>query len=280
MAQASKKKTSGEPLSDTLMRNIKEISAIILGAASLFLALALLTYHQDDSGWSQAVTGDRIHNESGSVGAWIADVLLYLFGYLGYIFPLVLVFDGWRIFQTRANAIPVDYFRLGMRILGFMLLLAGGCGLSWLHFAAGTHLPKEIGAGGIFGNAVGDIMQLLAGQLGGTLLLLAMLLVGITVYSSLSWLWLMDVIGNRTMALFEQIQIWIRRYRDDSEGRKARKERETVVQKEMEKQQNRPPLRIEPVISGFEPSIRAEEERQELLFTASADSVLPPLNLL
>ena len=280
MAQASKKKTSGEPLSDTLMRNIKEISAIILGAASLFLALALLTYHQDDSGWSQAVTGDRIHNKSGSVGAWIADVLLYLFGYLGYIFPLVLVFDGWRIFQTRANAIPVDYFRLGMRILGFMLLLAGGCGLSWLHFAAGTHLPKEIGAGGIFGNAVGDIMQLLAGQLGGTLLLLAMLLVGITVYSSLSWLWLMDVIGNRTMALFEQIQIWIRRYRDDSEGRKARKERETVVQKEMEKQQNRPPLRIEPVISGFEPSIRAEEERQELLFTASADSVLPPLNLL
>ncbi|TAJ93615.1 MAG: DNA translocase FtsK [Gammaproteobacteria bacterium] len=281
MAQASKKKATGEPLSDTLVRNIKEIGAIILGAASLFLALALLTYHPDDPGWSQAVSVDRIHNKAGFVGAWIADVLLYLFGYLGYLFPLILVFDGWRIFQTRANAIPVDYFRLGMRVLGFMLLLAGGCGLSWLHFGASDHLPKGIdGAGGIFGNAVGYVMQLLAGQLGGTLILLAMLLVGITVYSSLSWLWLMDVIGRKTLEFFERVQAWTRQYRDDSEGRKARKERETVVLKEKEKQQNRPPLRIEPVISGFEPSLRAEEERQELLFMAPADSVLPPLSLL
>ena len=165
MAQASKKKSPAEPLSATLVRNVKEISTITLGAVSIFLAIALLSYHPDDPGWSQAVTVDRIHNKAGFIGAWIADILLYLFGYLGYLFPLIMVFDGWRIFQTRANAIPVDYFRLGIRILGFLMLLAGGCGLCWLHFAAGGHLPYGInGAGGIFGNAVGSVMKLLAGR--------------------------------------------------------------------------------------------------------------------
>ncbi|OGT78247.1 MAG: cell division protein FtsK [Gammaproteobacteria bacterium RIFCSPLOWO2_02_FULL_56_15] len=281
MAQASKKKSPAEPLSATLVRNVKEISTITLGAVSIFLAIALLSYHPDDPGWSQAVTVDRIHNKAGFIGAWIADILLYLFGYLGYLFPLIMVFDGWRIFQTRANAIPVDYFRLGIRILGFLMLLAGGCGLCWLHFAAGGHLPYGInGAGGIFGNAVGSVMKLLAGPLGGTLVLLTMLLVGITIYSSLSWLWLMDAIGRQALALMERLQVWSQRYKDNSEGRKARRERETVVQKDKEKQLHRPPLRIEPVISGFEPSARAQEEKQELLFAAPADSVLPPLNLL
>jgi S-DNA-T family DNA segregation ATPase FtsK/SpoIIIE len=281
MAQASKKKLHAEPLSNTVVRNIKEISTIALGAVAIYLFISLYTYHPADPGWSQAVTVDRIHNKAGFIGAWLSNILLYLFGYMGYLFPAILVFDGWRIFQSRSDAQALDYFRLGFRITGFLIALAGGCGLAWLHFKTGSYLPHGIrGAGGIFGDAAGTVMVMLSGQLGSTLLLLTMLLIGVTLYTGLSWVWLMDTIGRLTLNFVTGMHALLNQFRDSSEGRKARKERETVVQQEKQKTINRPPPRIEPVISGFETSHRAEEEKQEHLFISPADSILPPLSLL
>ena len=53
MVQASKKRTSAEPLGNQLSRNIKEVSMIALGALSIYLFIALVSYHPDDPGWSR-----------------------------------------------------------------------------------------------------------------------------------------------------------------------------------------------------------------------------------
>ncbi len=281
MSQASRKRKSSTESSGRVVRNVKEISFIALAALAAYLCIALFSYHPGDPGWSQAVSSDEIRNHGGFLGAWIANILLYLFGYLGFFFPLVMAFDGWRLFKSRHQQQPINHFYLGLRIVGFLLLLAGGCGLAWLHFKSGAWLPHEPGgAGGIFGDAVGSAQRVIFGQLGSTLILLAMFLIGVTLYTGLSWLWLMDNTGRLTLEGVNRLSVLIAELRDQKEGRRARKERESVVKVEKEKTEHRPPPRIEPVIKEIPAGVRVEHEKQTQMFAMPADAALPPLELL
>ena len=282
MAQASKKTKAAEPLSGQLLRNIKEIGFIFLGLVALYLAVSLYSYHPEDPGWSQAVSTHFIHNKGGLVGAWIADFLLYLFGYLGYLFPFILAFDGWRLFRSRSLQQPFDYFHFGLRLLGLLVLFIGGCGLSWMYFKTGANLPHAVrGAGGIFGDGIGTLLLMTCGHLGSTLVMLALFLIGVTLYSGLSWLWLMDITGHWTLEISSRLHHYAHELKESAEGRRHKRERETVIKQEIEKVEKRAPPKIEePVVAGLTPGQRAEKERQEHLFIQPADSFLPPLNLL
>jgi len=281
MAQASRKRAPSEPLANQLSRNIKEVSVIALGALAIYLFIALFSYHPDDPGWSHAVSIDAIHNNAGVVGAWIADVLLYLFGYPGYLFPLILAYSGWRLFQMKPGSEPVNYLRYSLRSIGLLLTFLGGCGLARLHFVAGTALPYEVrGAGGILGDVVGSGMNAVLGMTGSTLILLALFLIGVTLFTSLSWLWVMDTVGRWTLRLFSQVNDWRQRISDEVEGRSARRERETIIKVEKERTSQRDPVRIEPTISEFETGERAERERQVNLFDYPSNATLPSLSLL
>ncbi|MGH8248210.1 MAG: DNA translocase FtsK 4TM domain-containing protein, partial [Gammaproteobacteria bacterium] len=281
MVQASKKRHPGELYPGHLMRNIKEISLIALGALSIFLAIALATYHPQDPGWSQAVSSEHVRNSGGIVGAWVANFLLYLFGYLGYLFPAIAVFDSWRIFASGRRRGPIDEFQIGLRIMGFVLAFAGGCGLAWMYFQNGAHLPQGVrGAGGIFGDGVGSLLLLTFGSLGSTLVLLATFFIGVTLYTGLSWIWLMDKTGYWTLEIAGCLSELLNWLHDQASGRRLKRERELSVRREKQRAENRPPPRIEPIISEPTPGIRVEKEKQEHLFAPPVDSVLPPLGLL
>ncbi len=285
MAQASKKKRSTRISGGKVVRNIKEIVVIILAAIALFTALTLLTHHPSDPGWSQAISVDEIHNGGGIVGAYIANILLYVFGYSGYLFPAVFAFDGWRIFKSRRGDLPLDRFLLALRIIGFVLLFSGSCALAWLHFKAGAHLPAHLpeqasGAGGILGMAFGSFLLHTFGYPGSTLLMLAMFLIGVTLYTGLSWLWLMETTGRATLSFILKSRNHINSLRQIAYSRLIKKEREIIIRQKHRKAGDRPPPRIEPVIGKLESSDRAEAEKQEHLFAPPAESVLPPLSLL
>ena len=281
MAQASRKRTPAQPLGTQLTKNIKEVSMICLGALSIYLFIALFSYHPGDPGWSHAVSADTIHNRAGEAGAWIADILLYLFGYIGYLFPVILAYSGWRLFKSRQRSESLNYLRYMIRFLGFGLFLIGGCGLVWLHFKAGINLPNEVrGAGGILGDAAGTKLIIIFGPTGSTLLMLTMSLIGITLFTSLSWLWVMDKTGHWTLRFLSRGQELHHRMKEDSMGRKARHEREIMIKDEQDKISFREPVKIGPSISTFETGERSEREKQVNLFDLPANSVLPSLNLL
>ena len=285
MKQASKRNKNATASGSQVVRYLKEIGVIFMAAVALFVALSLFTYHPADPGWSQAVSVAEIHNGGGIVGAYIANVLLYIFGYPGYLFPLVFMFDGWRIFKSRRTGLSVSQLLLAVRIAGFVLLFCGGCALAWLHLQAGAELPAHTAdqassAGGILGMALGQLLYDAFGFSGSTLLMLAALLVGVTLYAELSWLLLIEKTGYITIRIANKTIIYTSKLIQYIQSLQVKKERESLVRKQQQKTRNRPPPRIEPVIAKVESSGRAEAEKQAPLFEPSPDSALPPLGLL
>ena len=67
-------------LSPRLAGLVRESRWLLIVAAFAYLALILATYHKTDPAWSFSGNGDPVGNKGGVVGAWLADLLLYLFG--------------------------------------------------------------------------------------------------------------------------------------------------------------------------------------------------------
>ena len=59
-----------------------ESGMIMACVFAFFLLLALVSFHPGDPGWSQAGLQLDVHNWVGATGAWVADLLLFSFGYL------------------------------------------------------------------------------------------------------------------------------------------------------------------------------------------------------
>ncbi|HSS64454.1 MAG TPA: DNA translocase FtsK 4TM domain-containing protein, partial [Gammaproteobacteria bacterium] len=264
-----------------LARGSREGALIVFSAVALYFTIALGSYHPADPGWSHSGHVDQVLNQGGRVGAWIADVFLYLFGYMAYLFPIMVAYSGWLLFRgAGSDARGPDLNHLAVRAAGFVLTLGTGCGLSTLHFRQVGALPLD--AGGILGNLVGNNLIEVFSPLGGTLLLLALFLAGITLFANLSWILLMDNLGRYTLRLFKWVmrgyEALVQRYRE----RQLKKIREasasTARRVEVER---KPPPRIESPIPAVAPSLRAERERQAPLFEPSADTApLPELSLL
>jgi S-DNA-T family DNA segregation ATPase FtsK/SpoIIIE len=91
--QASAKRTPEwrEMLKRSLLRSGELIGSILLVFATIFLALALLSYQPTDPSMN-TVAGGAIGNMMGRPGAWAADFLLWLLGVPGALMlPLMLV---------------------------------------------------------------------------------------------------------------------------------------------------------------------------------------------
>ena len=76
-----------------------ELRWVCCALAGGLLLVALISYHPGDAGWSTAGDLEPARNAMGKVGAWLADVLLYLFGVSGYWFAFGLL--GWVAVDLR-----------------------------------------------------------------------------------------------------------------------------------------------------------------------------------
>ncbi len=202
--QAKRKRNSRSfKLSDNKMkRHLLEGGMILLAALAIFLLLSLATYHNTDPGWSN--TGDltSIKNAGGRTGAWLADVLLYIFGYVAYLFPIILAFSGWLMFQKNYGDECIPKWVYYLRASGFVLIFISLTGIFSSHLSSSPdYLPYS--AGGILGSWIGPGLAGVLNNVGSSLLLVALLLVGITLGTGLSWLWVMDSLGNLALLVYE-----------------------------------------------------------------------------
>src|SRR3954470_7500055 len=77
-------KSSGAPLPAKLAGLLREAKWLILVALAGYLLLIFATYHRADPAWSHSATGAVSRNAGGPLGAYLADILLYLLGVSAY----------------------------------------------------------------------------------------------------------------------------------------------------------------------------------------------------
>jgi S-DNA-T family DNA segregation ATPase FtsK/SpoIIIE len=280
LAQASAKANDRKstPIASHMKKGLKEGALIVFGAVALYLSASLITYSPSDPAWSHSETTNSISNAGGLAGAWFADVFLYLFGYLAYLFPIMVGYSGWLLFAGRNSDEPFDGRTFALRAIGFGLTLGAGTGLAALHFDNVSQLP--LNAGGILGYTVGHGLVGVFNFLGGTLLLLALFLAGVTLFTSLSWIRLMDSTGRLMLDMFAWLGYQFSRMRESLANRRVRQEREQTVKEATVKKSKKKPPKIEPVVATIEESDRAGKERQVPLFEPDDNEYLPSLSLL
>ena len=279
MAQARQKKNSQGRLTHQVTRGLREGALLILGAVAVFLLVSLASYHPADPGWSSSGAVSHIQNTGGLVGAWLADILLYLLGYLAYLFPVMIGYSGWLVYRGHTPTGGIDLHVLAIRWAGFLLTVGAGCGLAALRSGSSMgELPA--GSGGVLGDLIGNGMVSLVSPVGAALFLLALFLTGATLFTGISWLLVMDFIGKHAVQIFDRLMELAQQIPDQLEARRNRIQREEVVKASQVKIAKRKPLRIEPVIKKSKPSERVERERQVPLFEPPPNTELPPLSLL
>ena len=262
----------------TLNKRLREGAFLLLLAVSGYFVLSLVTFSPEDPGWS--FVGERQHaaNGGGPAGAWFSSVLYSLFGWLAYLFPVVILWSGWLLFRDRGEEKERDYRLLVVRWIGFFITLVAGTGLAAMHLPPDTTLPA--GPGGILGQAVQQALVEVVSFAGGSLFLLALFLVGFTLFSGLSWVALMEGIGGLVLGGFGQVRRYLRSRGEAAEARRLKQERSEALKKEKRKIEKRKPPRIEPEVVKVEPSVRVEKEKQMTLIEPEPNSELPPLSLL
>jgi S-DNA-T family DNA segregation ATPase FtsK/SpoIIIE len=276
LAESSAQTRGASRFSSAVSRGLRESAIIAIAIVALVLLMALATYSPDDPGFSFTGDSAAVHNSIGLVGAWLADVLFFLFGRPAFLFPLVLGAACWGL-QRRLTAEPSSRANALVRIAGFVLVLVASCALTTLHWQPGVLRQS---AGGVVGSVVGGSLAAGLNFLGATLLMIAAWMAGLSLAFGVSWLTIMDRLG---IATWEGVA-WVRgRFvsrRDAAEGRERRQARKDAVETSQKKSATRAPPRIEPPLPIVEKSARVERERQVPLFDPPKANELPALKLL
>jgi S-DNA-T family DNA segregation ATPase FtsK/SpoIIIE len=174
---------------------LREGLITILIAMAIYLSIAFITYHSSDPGWSSSGEGGFVANAGGKVGSWLADVFLYMFGYMGYLFPIMFLASAWFVFYSRLHNIEFKWRNFLLRLSGFLLTLISSCSLASL-WGANWHGALPLSTGGILGNVTEISLIGVLNNTGAILVLIAFLLIGVTLFVGVSWLNLFAVIGK------------------------------------------------------------------------------------
>lgn len=177
------------------IQRIWETGIILASALAFFLLLALASFHPGDPGWSQTGLQVNVHNWVGPTGAWTADLLFFCFGYLAYATPFCSAFTGWFLFHNIKSWRELDYLTIGLRIIGTLLMAVGLSGTASINFDD----VFSFSAGGMVGDVISAALIPYFNVPGTVLLLLCFCCVGFTLMTGISWLLIIDKLGESTL---------------------------------------------------------------------------------
>jgi len=267
------------PLPPGISALLRETRWLALLALALYLALALFTYHKADPGWSHSVDVETVRNAGGRIGAWLADILFYLFGVSAWWWVVLCVAAvrwGFRRIERVEATDRRSYLVVGA---GFAVLLGASSAFEALRLYS-LKIPLPMAPGGMLGAAVGNLLAAGVGFTGATLILLALIAIGLSLFSGISWLAFIEGMGGVIDAVFSFLKRRWDERQDRRAGEAAIVEREEIVEESKKILEIHEPIRIEPPQLEIPKSPRVEREKQVPLFENLPDSPLPPLHLL
>ena len=259
---------ASRPLPDKIAGVLHEARGVTLALFATFLGLALWGYHRADPGWSHSLQSNNLNNPAGRTGAWLSDLLLYVFGFSAWWWVVLLLAYVWRGYRRSAAPDKEDQRPLYIGLFGFVVLLIASSGLETLRFySLKVQLPLENGAGGMLGIELSKASVHYFGYTGATLILLALFFLGWRIFTGMSWVGAAEAVGGVIEGLFLGTAQLFERWRDRRIGRSVAREREAVLKVERQRVEMQEPVFIEtPEAVLSEPQIQtqtqAEPERE------------------
>jgi S-DNA-T family DNA segregation ATPase FtsK/SpoIIIE len=250
-----------QPLPNRLVRLLSEARWLATAAALLYFVLILLSYNKADPGWSHENAVAHVANLGGRAGAWLADLLLFIFGFSAWWLCVCFtraVYKGYRRLHSRFVVEqplpePEHQGETVIRWVGFALMFTGSVGLEYLRmWSFKVELPRA--AGGVLGQLIGHGSHSAFGFTGATLLLLLLFGLGFSWYFQVSWLATAERIGESVESGWDWFRLRYEDREDRALGEAAAHKRDEVVVHErakfVEKHGNAPVLKHEPRIDG------------------------------
>jgi S-DNA-T family DNA segregation ATPase FtsK/SpoIIIE len=277
----SSPRTPSKPLPEKVATLVREVRLLFFAAAAIYLTVVLFGYNKADPSWSHAVVTDHVSNPGGRFGAWLADVLLQLFGSSAWLWVVLFFWAlliGGRRFRGEMDG---DRRSLVIVLAGFLIVIATSCAIEAIRFYSSKAVLPGV-PGGMIGLEIGNYVVRYFGYTGGTLLMLAAWAGGLSVFAGVSWFDAFEKFGlllERTWLLvIAAFQSW----RDRRAGKQVAVQREEKVKRERKKRVDVPPVEIfiEPPKAEVVKADRADKERQQALFADIPGGALPGLNLL
>ncbi|WP_296650544.1 DNA translocase FtsK [Paraburkholderia sp.] len=279
-----------QALPHRMSRLLTEIRWILQVALGVFLLMALISYNRRDPSWTHATHVDHIANWAGRVGAWTSDILLLLFGLSAYWWVALLarrIAANYRRITRQegfddagdAGDTPRDHSWIAEGF-AFVLVLLASNGIEALRmWSLRVQLPRA--PGGVVGEAVARGVSHALGFTGGTLALLVVLAIGLSLYFRFSWLSVAERVGEALINAVTFARMRREEGRDRKLGEAAAVKREGKVERGRVKIEDHEPVMIVPPVVTPQRSERVEKERQVPLFTdLPGDSTLPAIALL
>ena len=287
----TRKEVIRQPLPNRLVRLLSEARWLVLAVVFLYFVMILLSYNKGDPGWSHEVEVSKVANLGGRAGAYLADLMLFIFGFSAWwwcVCFLRLVYRGYRSltdkFVMQSEADPEHQHEATIRWLGFTTMFIGSVGIEFLRMHSLTvQLPRK--PGGVLGKLIGNAANNAFGFNGATLLLLLLFGIGFSLFFHVSWMAVAEKIGAGVENCVDWFRLRYENREDRKQGEVAAVKRDEVVVHErarhVEKHIATPPVKIEPQVIEVVKSERVQKEKQAALFQdLPGDSSLPPLSLL
>ncbi|TDR31551.1 DNA translocase FtsK [Hydromonas duriensis] len=273
-----------------LLREMKWVLFAVLGVA---LLLMLVSYDARDPGFNHVSSQQpRIYNWVGALGAWVADMTLYVFGLSAYWWVVLcglIIWVGYRRFlhlslfsseERQAILENADISRDKFLFrLGFAVLLFASMGLEARHME-GWSIALPYKAGGVLGNMISGGLSMVVGQIFTTLLLLVFFCAGLSWFFNFSWLSVCEKVGTVIEHLFLSIKTYVTAKEDEKVGEVVAAARERVLEQEKQRIETAPPVIIAPPAPPVVQSERVHKEKQVSLFSEMNNTALPELSLL
>ncbi|QIQ22473.1 hypothetical protein IPMB12_09500 [Zophobihabitans entericus] len=171
-----------------------EVILLLIGISAIYLFISLISFDPADPSWSQTALHEPIRNWGGAAGAYLSDIFLQFFGFAAYCVPFLVLLIccqlGFYIYRHYNQ--PINFFSGSLRVIGLLAFIFSLTGF----LALNVNDWEQYQSGGILGSLIAGETFPMFGHLGSTLLFIALLLVSVTLLTSLSWLFILEIIGT------------------------------------------------------------------------------------
>jgi S-DNA-T family DNA segregation ATPase FtsK/SpoIIIE len=203
-----------------------ELIGTVVLSAGFSLALALLSYHPNDSSAFFTSTSSVIQNWIGYYGATIAWIFVGFFGFASLLFPAVLLVIGWNRFLSR----ELEFVQT--KLIGFLIITIAFpplfdllVGKVWLR---GALIPS----GGYLGQEIDRAASANLNGSGAAIVLITALLVGLLLATRISLASVFLGLHQQLLALGRAISLQWARF---TERRRKDRMKVALVRKHLEK---------------------------------------------